>query len=136
MKSLLELKFLPRNNDIALLLLRVWLGGSMLALHGWPKLQKLISGNHKFEDPLNIGQLESLSVAVATEVVCSLLLILGLFGRLSALMLAGTMGVAWVATHKMKLSGVGSGELAYIYLAGFLAILLAGSGKYSVTPQG
>jgi putative oxidoreductase len=136
MKSYLQLKFLPRNPDLALLLLRLWLGLSMLLLHGLPKLQKLTSGSHEFADPFGIGALPSLVIAVVTEVACSILLILGLFGRLSALMLAGTMAVAWGISHGMKLSGPGSGELAFIYLAGYLAILLAGSGKYSVDGQG
>lgn len=136
MKSYLQLKFLPRNTDAALLLLRLWLGISILALHGLPKLQKLIAGKHEFADPLGIGQLPSLVMAVGSEFVGAILIILGLFGRLGALMLAGTMAVAWGITHKMQLSGPGSGELAFIYLAGFLAIVLAGSGKYSVDGQG
>lgn len=136
MKSYLQLKFLPRNTDAALLLLRLWLGISMLALHGLPKLQKLLAGKHEFPDPLGVGSLPSLAMAVGTEFVGAILIILGLFGRLGALMLAGTMAVAWGITHKMALTGEGSGELAFIYLAGFLAIVLAGSGKYSVDGQG
>ncbi len=136
MKQVLQLKFLPRNTDAALLLLRLWLGISMLALHGLPKLQKLMAGDHKFADPIGIGAFPSLVMAVGTEFVGSILVILGLFARLGSLMLAGTMVVAWGITHGMKLSGPGNGELAFIYLAGYLVILLAGSGKYSVDSQG
>lgn len=136
MKSYLQLKFLPCNPDLALLLLRLWLGLSMLVLHGWPKLQKLTGGSHEFADPFGIGALPSLVIAVATEVGGSILLVLGVFGRFAALMLASTMGVAWGITHQMKLSGPGSGELAFIYLAGFIVIVLAGTGKYSAEGQG
>ncbi|GAA5122337.1 DoxX family protein [Luteolibacter yonseiensis] len=132
MKSLLSLGFLPRSTDLALLLLRLWLGLTMLILHGWPKLLKLTSGKHEFPDPLKIGSLPSLSLAVAGEVAGAILLVLGLWGRMAALTLAITMGVAWGMTHQMKLTGDGSGELAFIYMAGFLAILFAGSGKFSV----
>lgn len=135
MKSLLQLKFLPRHPDLALLLLRVWLGLAMLILHGWPKAEKLIGGKHEFADPLGIGALPTLILAVLTEVVCSVLLVLGVFGRLAALLLAGTMGVAWAVSHQMKLAGPGNGELAFVYLAGFLVILIAGTGKYSVAGQ-
>lgn len=135
MKSLLQLNFLPRSSDLALLLLRVWLGGTMLILHGWPKLKQVVAGNFKFADPLGIGETPSLILVVLAEAVCALLLILGAFGRLSALMLAFTMAVAFGAAHQMKLSGPQSGELAFIYLAGFLVIVIAGSGKYAVTPQ-
>ncbi|RYD17558.1 MAG: DoxX family membrane protein, partial [Verrucomicrobiaceae bacterium] len=78
MKQYLQLKFLPRNTDAALLLLRLWLGISMLALHGLPKLQKLIAGKHQFADPLGIGELPSLVMAVGTEFAGSILIILGL----------------------------------------------------------
>ncbi len=136
MKTCLQLKFLPRQTDAALLLLRLWLGLSMLVLHGWPKLQNLVSGKYEFADPIGIGTFPSLVMAVSTEFAGAILLILGLFSRLGALMLAGTMVVAWGISHGMKLSGPGNGELAFIYLAGFLAIFLAGPGKYSVDPQG
>ncbi|WP_193212913.1 DoxX family protein [Luteolibacter marinus] len=136
MTSLLQLKFLPRNPDLALLLLRLWLGLSMLVLHGWPKLQKLVSGKHEFADPIGIGEMPSLVLAVGTEFVGAALLIIGLFARLGALMLAATMAVAWGVTHQMKLAGPDNGELAFIYLAGFLVIGLAGGGKYSVSDQG
>lgn len=132
----LQLGFLPRNPDLALLILRLWLGASMLALHGWPKLQKLVAGKHEFADPLGIGALPSLSLAVAFEVGGALLLMLGLFSRLASLSLVGTMAIAFAITHSMKLSGPGNGELAFIYLAGYLTIFLAGSGKYAVNSQG
>jgi putative oxidoreductase len=135
MNSFFRLTFLPRNTDLALLLLRVWLGGSMLVLHGWPKLQQLVMGNFKFADPIGIGEAPSLILAVSTEAVGSLLLILGLFGRLGALLLTSTMAVAFAMVHQMKLAGPQSGELAFVYLAGFLVILIAGSGKYAITPQ-
>ena len=42
------------------------------------------------------------------------------------------MAVAFVKAHQMALKGPGSGELAFLYLAGFLAILIAGAGRWSV----
>jgi putative oxidoreductase len=131
-KSFLQLKFIPLNPSIGLLLLRVWLGGSMIGLHGWGKLQKLIAGDMKFGDPLGIGPAPTLILAVLTEVVLSAFLVLGFLTRFSALMLACTMTVAWAVSHGMKLSGPGNGELAFIYLAGFLAILFCGGGKYGI----
>lgn len=132
MKSFLQLKFIPLNPSVGLLLLRVWLGGSMIGLHGWGKLQKLIDGDMKFGDPLGIGPAPTLILAVLTELVLSAFLILGFLTRFSALMLACTMAVAWAVSHKMALSGPGNGELAFIYLAGFLAILFCGGGKYGI----
>lgn len=132
MKSLLRLEFLPLNPNLALLVLRLWLGLSMLLLHGWPKLQKLVKGDFAFADPIGIGAAPSLVLAVTAEAVASVLLMLGILGRLSALFLAVTMVVAFAVSHSMKLSGPGNGELAFIYLAGYVTLLIAGTGKYGV----
>lgn len=132
MRSFLQLKFIPLNPSFALFLLRVWLGATMLALHGWPKLQKLVKGDFSFSDPLGIGGAPTFVLAVTCEVLGSIFLILGFMGRFSALLLASTMAVAWTVSHGMKLSGIGSGELAFIYLAGFLTIVFAGTGKYGI----
>jgi putative oxidoreductase len=58
--------------------------------------------------------------------------ILGLVTRWSALVLAIDMGVAFVGIHKGALSRQGSGELAFIYLMGYVTLLLAGPGSFSV----
>jgi putative oxidoreductase len=70
-------------------------------------------------------------LAVFAEVGCAALLIVGFLTRFAALSLAITMGVAFFLQHKMQLTGKESGELAFIYMAGFLAILFAGSGKFA-----
>lgn len=132
MQKLLTLDFIPRSVDVALLVLRLWLGLSMFLLHGWGKLSNLIAGTAKFPDILGIGATPALVLAILAEFFCSLLLIVGLWTRLAALMLAITMSVAFFVAHGAKLSGQGSGELAFVYLAGYMVMLLAGAGKFSV----
>lgn len=126
-----RLSFLPMSLDLSLLLLRLWLGLSMLLLHGWSKLTGFSALSSKFPDPVGIGSTASLSLAVFAEVGCAALLIVGFLTRFAALSLAITMGVAFFLQHKMQLTGKESGELAFIYMAGFLAILFAGSGKFA-----
>lgn len=132
MKKLFNFEFLPTSTDLALLTLRLWLGVSMVWLHGAGKFINLVNGSSKFPDPLGIGQTPSLILAVFAEAVCAILLALGLFTRLAALALAITMGVAFFIAHKGQLSGQGNGELAFIYLAGFVALFFAGAGKFSI----
>ena len=132
MKSFFQLKFLPPNPGLALFILRVWLGLSMIVIHGLPKLQKLLNGDFNFGDKIGIGSKNTLILAVVVEIVGSLFLALGFCGRFAALLLAITMGVAFVQWHEMKLVGPGNGELAFIYLAGFVTIVLAGPGKYGI----
>lgn len=130
--KLLRLEFLPLSPDFALLLLRIWLGGSMLWLHGVGKLKGLIDKPGDFPDPLGIGGLPSHILTVFAEVVCAGLLIPGLFTRFAALSSAITMGVAFFVVHKSQLSGMDSGELAFIYMAGFVVLTLAGPGHYAM----
>lgn len=130
--KLLQLDFLPRSTDAGLLVLRLWLGLSLLLLHGWAKLSNFSQLSGKFPDPLGIGSGASLTLAVFGEVVCSLLLVLGLFTRFAAVNLAITMSVAFFLVHKAALSGPSSGELAFIYLAGFVTLLVAGAGRFSL----
>lgn len=70
-------------------------------------------------------------MAIFAEVVCSVLLIVGLFTRFAALSLAITMAVAFFIAHNGQLTGAKPGELAFVYLAGFLTLLFAGGGKFS-----
>jgi len=128
----LQLGFIPGSTDTALLFLRLWFGLGMLILHGWGKLTDFNTLAPTFPDPLGIGSTPSLVLAVLTEVLCPILLIVGAFTRLAALGALGTMAVAWLLVHDGALSGPASGELAAVYFGGFAALFLAGGGHYSM----
>lgn len=132
MKRLLQLAFLPSSVDLALLVLRAWAGLSMVALHGWGKVGRFGPLSSTFADPFGIGPFPSLVLAAGFEVVGAVLLVLGLFTRLAALAGMVTMGVAFAYVHGTRLSGPGNGELAFVYLAIFTALFLAGPGRYSM----
>ena len=128
--------FAPGNNsgavNLALLVLRLWIGFSMLLNHGVGKLKSFSDTAPNFPDPLGIGHTASLALAVFAEFFASLLVIFGLVTRWSAFVLAIDMGVAFISVHKGALSREGSGELAFMYLMGYVTLLLAGSGSFSV----
>ena len=135
MKSLirfLQLNFLPRSVDLGLLVLRLWLGATMMWNHGRGKLMGFSQMADKFSDPVGVGPTVSLSLAIFAEVICAILVALGLLTRFAALVLVILTGTAFFVVHGRALSGPGSGELAFIYLAGFLAIFLTGPGRFSV----
>ena len=102
----------------------------MIYLHGWPKLSNYIEGNVNLFDPLGIGAEFSLLLAIFAEVICSVLLILGLFSRISAIPLIITMLVAMFLINAGQPFIVK--EKAFIFLMTYIFILLAGSGKYSI----
>ena len=129
----LHLNFIPRSADLGLLLLRVWFGGAMLFLHGWIKLTGFAEMAPKFPDVLGLGSGPvNLGLAVFGELVCSALLVLGLFTRIAALGAGATMFVAFWIAHGHRLKGEGNGEMAFLFLGAFLVLFLAGAGKFSV----
>ena len=125
--SFFNLNFLPKSPDFALLIMRIALGGGMM-VHGWDKWQKWGDLVGKFSDPLHIGSKWSLTLTVFAELICGGLLVIGFCTRFAALVLALTMGVAFFMVMKGDLK---TGEMAALYFAGYIAILLAGPGKYS-----
>lgn len=117
-------------SDRGWLLLRVLLGCPMVMLHGWSKAQLLFAaGPVEFADPLGLGATPTLVMAVASEFVAPLLVLLGVATRWAATLTAATMGVAFFVIHGGALIGDDSGELAFVYLVGFAAIALGGGGS-------
>jgi len=120
----------PKNINLVLFLLRVGAGIFMLS-HGWGKLLKLIGDDPiTFADPLGVGDATSLFLTVFAEVFCSILLILGLTTRLAAFPSFITMMVAAFVVHAGD--GFGKMELALLYGVVYLAITIAGPGKFSI----
>lgn len=118
-----------------LLVLRLAFGGFMLVGHGWGKLMKFSQLSNGFPDPLGIGHTMSLVGAVSSEVLFAALLAVGLFTRLSAVPLAFTMLIAAFVIHgadPVFAKGGPSKELALLFLAAYLTILLTGPGRYSI----
>lgn len=133
MKKFLEIDFLPRSPDLALLVLRVWLGVTLLVVHGWGKVSGFSAMSEKFGDPIGIGSTASLALAAFAEVVCAALVAVGLFTRFGALVLICNFCVAFFLAHGHALSGPHSGELPFLYLAGFVTLFIAGGGRFSLS---
>ncbi len=131
MKKFLQLDFLPRSADLALLFLRLHFGIGLLWLHGKGKVESFSKLSTSFPDPLGLGSTPSYYLALMGEILFPALLILGLFTRLAALGSAFTMGVAFFLVHKAQLSGPDSGEMGLLYLGGFVALFIAGGGRFS-----
>ncbi|MBU2927608.1 DoxX family protein [Winogradskyella psychrotolerans] len=120
-----------RLSDIGLLILRVFLGLGMCFGHGIGKWEKLFSGEDiQFADPFGIGAVPSLAMAVFAEVICSMLLALGLLTRWVLVPLIITMLVAVFIVHISD--GFGVMEKALLYGIGYITILLTGPGKFSI----
>lgn len=115
--------------NLSLLILRISIGGMMLT-HGIPKFMKLLSGDFAFADPLGIGAGFTLFLAVSTEFLGSLMIITGLGTRFGAFLGVSTMAVAAFIQHGAD--PFGTKEKALLYLVGYIVLVIAGSGKYSL----
>lgn len=128
--------FAPGNDSTltsaGLLVLRLWLGLTMLLHHGLDKLAHFDKMAPTFFDPLHIGSKFSLGLVIFAEVIGAALLVIGLLTRFAALVLIIDLGVAFFLFHKEALSGATSGELAFVYLAGFVALFISNAGKFSL----
>ncbi len=119
-----------QNTDIGILLLRLGVGGLMLT-HGIPKLFRLFGSDPiQFADPIGIGVEASLTLTVFAEVICSVLIIVGLATKLAAIPLLATMFVAFFVIHADD--PFQRKELALFFLIVYVVLLFTGSGKYSL----
>lgn len=131
-RSLLTMDAIPVRHDLALLILRVWMAGGVAGLHGWGKIGRLSADPVKFSDPFGLGAETSLLLATLAEVGGALLVAIGLGTRWAALAIIFTLGTAFFTAHHGALTGQGNGELPFVYIAGFVAIFVAGPGRFSV----
>ncbi len=116
--------------DLSLLVLRLAAGGMMVVRHGWPKLQKILSGNFEFADPIGIGPVLSLTLTTFAEFVCAIFLIIGFKSRLASIPLMFAMLVAAFIHHADD--PFNRKEFPLLYFAVFLVIFLSGSGRFGV----
>lgn len=130
MNYITSIKQNPVFLDIALLIVRVFVGFAMIS-HGFPKLQQLFSGEEiKFYDLLGIGPKITLILAVFAEFVCSLFLILGLFTRIAVFFLFVTMIIAGFVVHFTD--EFSKREISLLYLSLYAIFITAGPGKFSI----
>ncbi len=129
--------FIPRSDDVGKLLLRVAIGGVLL-FHGVFKLQHGVAW---IAGPLGqVGLPGFLAYGTyVAEVVAPVLILLGLWTRLAALVVAFDLCMAIVLVLRPQLFAVkemGGGwgvEVEALFLLGALALVFLGAGRYRLT---
>jgi len=133
---ILNAKFVPSSSDVGLLVLRIGAGLILFLRHGWEKVSQLTLINPHFPDPLHIGHSTTWVLAVLSDGICSLLIVLGVGTRWLSLYCFFNIFVAWALVHHFtflgKSPGADHGELIALYLVAFAALMAAGPGRYSV----
>lgn len=130
MKKLFSTRWSDSLMHFWLLIYRILISVFMLT-HAWPKTLRLFSGAEiSFADPIGIGAVPSLVLAVFSELICSVLIIFGLGTRLATIPLIVTMAVAAFVVHGDD--PFVRKEMAMLYLVAYIGLLISGPGKFSV----
>ena len=121
--------------DTGKLILRLALGVLML-LHGMSKLANGVDGIVGMVTGFGLPAAIAYGVYLG-EVIGPLLVIVGLYTRAGALLIAGNMLFALLLAHRAELftlapTGGWALELQAMFLFGAVAVLLLGAGRFSV----
>ena len=129
MKKLISTGYNDFSFNLATFILRIGLGVLMIP-HGYDKLVHFMQYKKDFYNLLGMGSTVSLAVVVFAELFCSVFLIMGLFTRVIAAILAIEMTIVVFSEHHGQVFG--EGEHGMLYLTGYLAIVLLGPGRASL----
>lgn len=126
------------NADLGRLLLRITLGFSIL-FHGVAKIQGGVDGIAHDLIALGLPGFVAYGVYVG-EVLAPLMLILGFYARLGAVLVAVNMIFAIVIAHRpdvLKISEFGGWaiELQAMYLVTAIALALMGPGRFGINDR-
>ncbi|MGX5218824.1 DoxX family protein [Pseudomonas segetis] len=116
--------------DWALLFLRVSVSLLLLQVHGLPKLLHFSQQAQVIEDPFGLGGALTVSLAIFAEVLCPLLVILGIFTRLACLPVVFLLLVSLLLVHPQW--NLEDGQFAWLLLIIFTALAIAGAGQFAV----
>jgi putative oxidoreductase len=110
--------------------------GLIFSFHGWQKWFAAFGGLGGFNgNPVPLGSM--LGMAGPIETIGGALILLGLFTRPTAFILAGQMAVAYFVAHFPRGTNplLNGGEPAVLYCFIFLWLSAAGAGPWSVDAQ-
>lgn len=116
--------------DVGLLFARLAGAALLLWVHGLPKLLHWRGELAHIDDPLHLGAGITLACALFAEVVCPLLIAVGLFTRLACLPVLFLLLVSMVLVHSDW--SIEQGQFGWLLLIVFGTIALAGAGRWSV----
>nr|WP_122847700.1 DoxX family protein [Pseudomonas viridiflava] len=112
--------------DWGLLFMRVSVSLLLLHVHGLPKLMHWSVEVQRIEDPFGLGGTLTLGLAVFAEVICPVLLILGVWARLACLPILAVLAVAVLLVHPEW--SLEQGQFAWLLMILFAGLAITGPG--------
>ena len=124
----LSMNFLRPYSAQLLSVLRI-MSGLLVLQHGTTKFLDFPPGPMNDESPLTMS-----GAAGVIELVCGVLVVVGLFTRPAAFILSGMTAIAYIYAHAGEsfLPILNHGELAVLYCFVFLYLAAAGGGPWSI----
>jgi putative oxidoreductase len=116
------------STDLGILLLRICC--AFMAIHGWSKLTDFYDGIAEWPDPFYVGPVASKGLTIFAELICTILLVLGLFTRTALIPLIICMLVIVFVVHAEDT--IPDREHPIMYLIMYLSLFVTGPGKYSI----
>ncbi|BAP42648.1 DoxX family membrane protein [Pseudomonas sp. 21LCFQ02] len=120
--------------DLGLLLMRVCAALLMLKLHGLPKLLNWSSELQHIDDPLGLGPHITLLAALFAQLLCPLLIALGIATRLACLPILFLLLVALLVVHPDW--SLEQGQFGWLFVTLFAGLALTGPGALVVRLPG
>lgn len=119
-----------RAQDFGLLFLRISGALFLLGVHGLPKLLNFSAELQRIEDPFHLGAHLTLILAIFAEVLCPLLIVVGVLVRLACLPILFVLLVAMLIVHPQW--SVAEGQFGWLLLILFTSIFIAGRGRLAL----
>jgi putative oxidoreductase len=129
MRKFFSTRYNAGTFNTTMLLLRLAFG-ILLAHHGYQKFSNFHQTESYMMNFLGTGKSASTALVVFAELFCSIFVILGLFTRFACIPIIIMFFV--IIFQATGADYFGKSELPIAYLAGFIAIFLAGPGRVSV----
>tara|TARA_R110000868_G_scaffold393614_2_gene664689 strand:+ start:188 stop:607 length:420 start_codon:yes stop_codon:yes gene_type:complete len=120
-----------KKKDIALLFIRLTVGGILFLNHGLEKLINYKEMLEWFPDPFLIGNIPGFVFAFIADVIGSLLLVLGFKTKIASCLILANLLFALVFVHHFNILEI-HGELIVCYLVSLGLLWISGNGKISL----
>ncbi|MDB6444723.1 DoxX family protein [Pseudomonas sp. 21TX0197] len=119
--------------DWGLLFLRLSGALFLLWVHGLPKLLHYSAELTRIEDPFHLGAAPTLVLAILAEVLCPLLIAIGVLVRLACLPILFLLAVALLLVHPQW--SLEEGQFGWLLLIIFTSVFIAGPGRLALNAR-
>jgi len=117
-------------NNRAVLLFRILISGELIIVHGLKKIGVGIAQAEVVPNPLGLPEMLNQVFATGANIVCPLLIILGLFTRLAAIPIVAVTLTGYFVVHGND--SLLERDIPFMFSVAFLFIIAVGPGRYSI----